>query len=45
MPLLESRLIKAAVFGLAKTHQFLAANHKTNLIPRCFKQAAKNLFV
>ena len=27
----------AAVFDLAKTHQFLAANDKTNLIPRCFK--------
>jgi hypothetical protein len=29
----------AAVFDLAQTHQFLAANDKTNLITRCFKQA------
>ena len=36
---------KIAAFGLARTHQFLAANDKTNLSPRCFKQAAKNLFV
>ena len=28
-----------AVFDLAQTHQFLAANDKTNLTARCFKQA------
>jgi hypothetical protein len=33
----------AAVFDLAQTHQFLAANDKTNLTPRCFKQAYRNV--
>jgi hypothetical protein len=28
---------------LAQTHQFLAANDKTNLISRCFKQAYRNV--
>jgi hypothetical protein len=29
---------------LAQTHRLLAANDKTSLTTRCFKQAAKNLF-